>query len=70
MLRVTLISCGRLKERYLRDAVSEYEKRLKAYISLNMQELDDGPDPHTESDRILKAIPEGAYVITLEEEAP
>ncbi|MCR5410068.1 MAG: 23S rRNA (pseudouridine(1915)-N(3))-methyltransferase RlmH [Lachnospiraceae bacterium] len=66
MLRVTLISCGRLKERYLRDAVSEYEKRLKAYISLNMQELDDGPDPHAESDRILKAIPEGTYVITLE----
>ncbi|MBQ9606528.1 MAG: 23S rRNA (pseudouridine(1915)-N(3))-methyltransferase RlmH [Lachnospiraceae bacterium] len=66
MLRVTLISCGRLKERYLRDAVSEYKKRLSGYIYLTEKELDDGPDIKSEAARIIKAIPEGACIMTLE----
>ena len=66
MLRVTLIACGRLKERYLRDAASEYEKRLSAYVSLKIIELDDGPDMKAEAARILKSISGDMYVITLE----
>ncbi|MBO5551469.1 MAG: 23S rRNA (pseudouridine(1915)-N(3))-methyltransferase RlmH [Lachnospiraceae bacterium] len=66
MLKVTLISCGRLKEKYLRDAVSEYKKRLSPYAGLSEKELDDGPDMRSEAERIVKAIPAGAYVITLE----
>ncbi|MCR5773572.1 MAG: 23S rRNA (pseudouridine(1915)-N(3))-methyltransferase RlmH [Lachnospiraceae bacterium] len=66
MLRVTLITCGKLKERYLREAVAEYRKRLAGYALLEEKELDDGPDISAEGARIVKAIPEGAYVITLE----
>lgn len=66
MLRVTVISCGRLKEKYLRDAVSEYKKRLSGYVELIEKELDDGPDMKAEASRIEKALPEGAYVMTLE----
>ncbi len=66
MLHVTLITCGKLKERYLQDAVKEYKKRLGGYVALTEKELDDGPDMEAESIRIEKAIPEGSYVISLE----
>ena len=66
MLRVTLIACGKLKEKYLKDAVSEYEKRLAAYIRLTVRELADGPDRKAEAVRIEQNIPEDAYFVTLE----
>ena len=66
MLHVTLITCGKLKEKYLQDAVKEYKKRLGGYITLTEKELNDGPDIGTEGIRIEKAIPESAYIITLE----
>ncbi len=30
-LKVTVISVGKIKEKYLKDAISEYSKRLSAY---------------------------------------
>lgn len=66
MLHVTLLACGKLKEKYLRDAVSEYEKRLAAYIKLTVKELADGPDKKAEAARIEQNIPEDAYFVTLE----
>lgn len=41
MLTVTLICVGNLKEKYLRDAVSEYEKRLGAFCKFKTVELKD-----------------------------
>lgn len=66
MLRVTLIVCGKLKEKYLKEATAEYEKRLSSYVSLKTVELDDGPDMTAEAARILKSISDDMYVITLE----
>ena len=66
MLHVTLIACVKLKEKYLKDAVSEYEKRLAAYIRLTVRELADGPDRKAEAVRIEQNIPEYAYFVTLE----
>ena len=48
MLNLTLITVGTLKENYLRDAVTEYEKRLQAYcrlqtVSLRETRLSDSP---------------------------
>lgn len=34
MIRVDVISVGNLKEKYLREACAEYEKRLSAYCNL------------------------------------
>lgn len=39
MIKVTLIALGKLKEKYLKDAVAEYEKRLSGYCSLKTIEL-------------------------------
>ncbi|MBE6670752.1 MAG: 23S rRNA (pseudouridine(1915)-N(3))-methyltransferase RlmH [Ruminococcaceae bacterium] len=39
MLNVKIICCGTLKEQYLKDAVSEYSKRLSAFCKLTVQEI-------------------------------
>lgn len=77
MLKITLITVGKLKEKYLRDAVAEYEKRLTSLCSLRCIEIEsarlpDSPNPSlisaalvAESVKILAAIPNGAYVIPM-----
>jgi len=39
MFAVNIITVGKLKEQYLRDAVSEYSKRLGAFCKLNIIEI-------------------------------
>lgn len=58
MLEITLVCSGNLKEKYLREAVAEYEKRLRAYCSFKTIELRDGA-------AILPAIPKRAYIVAL-----
>ena len=77
-MRITLVAVGKVKEKYLRDAVSEYSKRLGKYCRLEMIEVaDESTKEHAskseeeairakEGERILKHIRDDAYVITLE----
>ena len=39
MLNVKIICCGTLKEKYLRDALAEYEKRLSAFCKFTVREI-------------------------------
>ena len=41
MIKITLITVGKLKEKYLRDAVAEYSKRLSAFCKLEIVELNE-----------------------------
>ena len=77
MLQVTVIAVGNLKEAYWRDALSEYEKRLRAFCNLEMTVLKEAKLPENPSDgeirtalddeakRILAAIPPRSYRIAL-----
>ncbi len=77
MIKITLITLGKLKEKYLNEAVKEYTKRLSAYAKLDIIELEpvklpDKPS-HSEienallkeSELILKKIPQNSEIITL-----
>lgn len=76
-MRVTVICVGKLKERYWRDAIAEYSKRLSRYQKLEIVELADEKAPETmsaaqeaevkerEGRRILKQIREDMFVIAL-----
>lgn len=76
-MKITVIGVGRLKEKYWREAVEEYSKRLSKYVSLEIIEVPDEKAPETlshaeerqvkqsEGARILKSIKDGAYVIAL-----
>ncbi len=69
---------GKVKEKFFRDAVSEYEKRLSRYCKLETIEVADEMTPdgagalelerirEKEAGRILAKIRDGAYVCALE----
>ena len=77
-MKVTLITVGKIKEKYLKDAIAEYSKRLSKYCKLEILEVADEKTPdcaspaveeqirQKEGERILKYVKEDAYVITLE----
>ena len=74
---IKIIAVGRLKEKYLKEAFAEYEKRLGAFCRLTVDEIDQeklSDDPsekeitralETEAERILQKIPAGSYVIPM-----
>ena len=74
-MKVSVICVGKIKEKFFSDAIKEYEKRLSRYCKLSITELADEKTPDgasealeeqikkKEGERILKAIPEGAYVV-------
>ena len=66
MERVDILCAGKIREKYFRDAIAEYEKRLSRYIKLSVIEVADGPDVKAEGLRMLEKIPENTYLITLE----
>lgn len=77
-MNIRIIAVGKLKEKYWRDAVGEYAKRLGAYCSLEIVEVKESPlraNPSAadeeavktaEGEDILRHISKGDYVITLE----
>ena len=76
-MQINIIYVGNIKDKYLSDAVKEYEKRLSTLCTLKNVEIDaaklpDSPNDsqinsalETEADKILAAIPGGAYVIPM-----
>ena len=76
-MRITVISVGRIREKYLSDAISEYSKRLSRYCKLDQIEVADEKAPETlsekeleqvldaEGQRIAARIPDGAFIIAL-----
>ena len=77
-MKVTIITVGKIKEKYLKDAIAEYTKRLSKYCKLEIIEVADEKTPDNasevveeqirakEGERLLKYVKDGAYVITLE----
>ena len=53
---IQLCCAGKIKERYWRDALSEYEKRLLRYHSLDIIEITDEPDPPHQSEEARLAL--------------
>ena len=78
MLSIEIICVGKLKETYLKDAISEYSKRLSKYCKLNIIELPDEkiPDktnPNIENEikskecnNIINHIKKDSYIICLD----
>ena len=77
-MKISLITIGKIKEKYLKDAIAEYSKRLSRYCKLEIIEVTDEKTPDhasesvedairsKEAERIQKYIKEDAYIITLE----
>lgn len=77
-MKVTVISVGKIKEKYLKDAIGEYSKRLSAYCKLTHIEVADEKAPETLSDKeevqikekegkkILGKVKDSQYVFALD----
>ena len=66
-----IICVGKIKEKYLKDAISEYLKRISKYTKLEIIEVNDVDlDKETtlkqEKEKIIKHISKKDYIITLE----
>ena len=44
-MKITLITVGKIKEKYLKDAIAEYSKRLSKYCKLTVIEAADEKTP-------------------------
>ena len=76
-MRITLLTVGRIKERYLEEAIREYAKRLGRYCRLTIAEVPDEKTPdgagealerqikEKEGQRLLARIKDGDFVIAL-----
>jgi len=76
-MQISIISVGKLKEKYLVQGISEYLKRLQVYAKLQLIEVADERAPENlsekemeqvkekEGSRILNQVKENQYVITL-----
>lgn len=76
-MNITLVTVGRIKEKFFRDAIDEYQKRLSRYCRLEIIEVADEKTPdkasellenqikQKEAERILKNIKEDSYCIAL-----
>ena len=76
-MKISLITVGKIKEKYLKDAIAEYAKRLSRYCKLEMIEVADEKTPDNASEneevlirnreggRIMKQIRKDSYVIAL-----
>ncbi|UXR86775.1 23S rRNA (pseudouridine(1915)-N(3))-methyltransferase RlmH [Staphylococcus felis] len=77
-MKITIVAVGKLKEKYWKQAIAEYEKRLSAYTKIDIVEVPDEKAPENmsekeieqvkakEGERILAKIKPQSTVITLE----
>ena len=77
-MKINIISVGKIKEKYLENAVKEYAKRISKFTKISFTELKDEPLNYkvstsldskvkeAEGKKIISAIPKGDYVIVLD----
>lgn len=77
-MKISILTVGKIKEKYLRDAIDEYSKRLSRYCKLQIIEVEDEKTPdgasatvesqirEKEANRLMKYLDEDAFLITLE----
>ena len=75
---IKIIGVGKIKEKFYKEAIAEYQKRMTAYNKVEIVEVADEKAPETlsekeidqvktaEGERILAKIKDDAFVVTLE----
>ncbi len=78
MLNIHIVCVGKIKEKYLKDAINEYSKRLSKFCKIDFIELSDEKVPdkindnieneikEKEAAKILSHIPKNSYICALD----
>jgi len=76
-MKITILCVGKIKEKFYKDAVAEYAKRLLAYTTFDVIEVADEKTPDNaselverqikekEAERMEKYLKEGAFICAL-----
>jgi 23S rRNA (pseudouridine1915-N3)-methyltransferase len=77
-MKITIIAVGKLKERYLKDGIQEYGKRLSRFCELHIVEVEDEQAAESlsaaqeeqvkkrEAEKILRKYKEGSLLVVLD----
>ena len=77
-MKIRIVAVGKLKEKYLRESVAEYEKRLAPFASVELREtreeyMAENPSEAQrqqtlakEGERLLRLVPERSFLIVLD----
>ncbi|MDF2522922.1 MAG: rRNA large subunit m3Psi methyltransferase RlmH [Clostridiales bacterium] len=77
-MKLTIVAVGKLKEKYLKEGIGEYSKRLSRFCELEIVEVEDEQAPENlavaqelqvkkkEAERILKKVKEGSALVILD----
>ena len=77
-MKIRIVAVGKLKEKYLREGVAEYEKRLSPFASVELLEtreeyMAENPSEAQrqqtlakEGERLLRLVPERSFLIVLD----
>lgn len=76
-MRITILTVGKIKEKFFTQAIEEYSKRLSRYCKLDIVEVADEKTPdeasaheeemikEKEGERLLKAVKDDSFVVAL-----
>ncbi len=77
-MKITIAAVGRIKEKYLKDGIDEYAKRLSRFCDLEIIEVQDEQAPDNlseagekqimkkEAEKLLKRIKEGSLLVVMD----
>lgn len=77
-MKISIVASGKIKEKYLREGINEFVKRLKPFtqiefLEINEEKMPDNPSPaqktatlKAEGERLLKKVPRNSYLIVLD----
>lgn len=68
---ITIITVGKIKEKYIREGIDDYLKRLSKFTKIELVELEDesfdkAKTLKKEADKILKKVNPKSFIVTLE----
>lgn len=68
---ITLIAVGKIKEKYIKEGIDDYLKRLSKYTKIELIEIEDEAFDKTktlkkEAEKIMKKLNPKSYIVTLE----
>lgn len=77
-MNIHIVAVGKIKEKYIKEGIDEFSKRLSRYVNLNIIEIPDEKAPENlskkdmksvmekEGGKIIAKIPQNSFVISLE----
>ena len=63
---IEILCLGKIKEEYLKDLISDYEKRINKYLKISIKELPDSQNIQDEEERIIKNLDGKSYKVLLD----